>query len=304
MIGNHLPPRSLPEVYMNSFDYHFRSLFILLSILLLAIVITSGSRAMADSIDVMIVFDTTAQKWIKDTKKTTIQAFSQAVITKMNLALKNSGINNFFRLRHCMSTDYTSTTYLDEDSDFLKQNEYFVKARKDYGADLVTMFIAPKKAFCEKGKTDECDGLGSFLTEAKGDKNQAFSVSLISVVENDHTQSHEWGHQLGGDHAIDQKPEDQPGPNPLASYAAGWYFADEDDNQYHTIMAYDRDKDDVYYDLAPVFSNPYKQYKKTNAGDEKRGHNVKLMNKLWNKVAKYFPETDKVSDCGSNVEEP
>ena len=244
--------------------------------LLLIVSIQSASSA---TIDVMIVYDTTATTWVEDNGG--MSAFSLDAVNRMNLAVQNSDVDITFRLVHSVSAAYTHQDLSSDLSAIVYGTDGFSNIdtlRDNYGADLVALLIDTGSAY---GTT----GLGYVLNRYSGSPNYAFTASSIRSVAISHTLTHEVGHNLGGGHSISQSS--YPGPNDdLASYAAGWYFTGTNGKDYYTIMSYSDDGTQSYKS-APLFSSPLLTYEGTTAGNAKDGDNSRIFRDTMDVVANY-----------------
>ncbi|MBK1723512.1 DUF4214 domain-containing protein [Thiocystis violacea] len=264
--------------------------FLLFSFCLLLLSLCGARGALAATIDVMLVYDTTATDWVSSNGGMT--AFSEDVINRMNQAMQNSGAAINFRLVHAMSINYTTqsslSTPLTADLSALQSGAgvfaSVAAARDAYGADLVAMLI-------DHGYAWGYVGQGYLLTNWSGHAAYAHTVSAIRSVAISNTLTHEVGHNLGAHHSKHQAT--YPGPNDYldGQYSAGWYFTGGDGQDYHTIMAYNDDGFGNHYEEAPLFSTPLKSYQGTTAGSASDGDNVRLLAQTGAVVATYRVST-------------
>ncbi len=245
--------------------------------------------AKATTVDIMFVYDTTATTWI--TTNGGMTTFSQDIVTRMNQAIQNSGVDLTFRHVHSMPVNYsttsTPTTPLSNDLFALQGGTgVFAEvqtARNTYGADLVAMLV-------DHGSAYGYVGVGYLLSSWSGSPSYAFTVNAIRSVAISHTLTHEVGHNLGAHHSKYQTSS--PGPNtyltsPTAPYSAGWYFTGTNSTKYHTIMAYNTDGYGNYYQEAPLFSTPLITWNGTAAGDATNGDNSALLRLTKETIAGY-----------------
>ncbi|MDD5708384.1 MAG: M12 family metallo-peptidase, partial [Kiritimatiellae bacterium] len=212
----------------------------------------SGVSPLATTyLDVMIVFDTTAQTWVADNGG--VAAFAADAIARMNVAMQTSGIDCTFRLAATVLKSYSGgSELLFPLYDITNNSGVFSDIetlRTTYGADLVTLMI-------DTGSAYGSVGIGWVLMSTSGDPRYAYTACAIRSVNQSHTLTHEVGHNLGCGHAVNQA--DDPGPA-LFSYSSGYYFT-ASGNAYHTIMAYNRDGYGGAYDECDHFSTPLKTY--------------------------------------------
>lgn len=216
----------------------------------------SGNFAIAAAtpvyLDVMVVFDTTAQTWAANNGG--IAAFAADAIARMNVAMQTTGIDCTFRLAATVNKSYTYagsglSTPLIAITDNTGVFSNIETLRTTYGADLVALMVDTGSAY---GNT----GVGWQMPMSSGYARYAYTTCSIRAVNQGHTHTHEIGHNLGCDHAVNQASS--PGPG-LFSYSSGYYFT-ANRNGYHTIMAYNADGYGSYYDDCDYFSTPLKTY--------------------------------------------
>lgn len=254
---------------------------VLIALTLILASVFWARTAAATVIDIMIVYDTTASSWVASNGG--MDAFAQDAVTRMNQASENTGLDLRFRLVHAMSVGYT-TTSLNADLTALQSGSGALSevagARDHYGADIVAMLI-------DTGSASGFTGLGYLLASWSGHASYAHTVNSIRAVAVGSTLTHEVGHNLGADHAKDQSSG--PGPNMYLDnqYSAGWYFRGANGIDYHTIMAYNYDGYGGYYDPAPLFSTPLKDYQGVPAGDPAHADNRRLLEQTKDVVAAY-----------------
>lgn len=257
-----------------------------LAALLFLVALPWSRGALAATIDVMIVYDTTATTWVASHGG--MSAFSQDAVNRMNQAMSNSGLSTTFRLVHSMSVAYTTQSSLNTpfntDLNTLQAGQgafaAVAAARDTYGADLVAMLV-------DTGYDYGYVGLGYMLTNWSGHSDYAHTVCAIRSVATSHTMTHEVGHNLGAHHSKYQTSD--PGPNPYLDkqYSSGWYFTGANGVDYHSIMAYDSDGHGNSYQEAPLFSTPLVSYQSVAAGDAQYGDNARLLRQTQDVVAAY-----------------
>jgi hypothetical protein len=244
---------------------------------------TAHSLVSAATIDVMIVYDSTAKAWVDSNGG--MNTFAADAIARMNQAAGNSNINLTFRLVYAAQVSYTYSGDLGTDLENLQAgagNMAIVHQWRDtYGADLVVLLE-------DTGSAYGWVGVGYLLQTYSGDPDYAFTASAIRSVDISHTLTHEIGHNLGADHSKYQAQD--PGPNTyLNTYSAGWYFTGTNGTPYHTIMAYNDQDGDGYADHseAPLFSTPLLNYQGTVAGSATDGDNARTIRQTMDAVASY-----------------
>jgi len=264
-----------------------RSWISIFTLILLFAIQPWGRAAQAATIDIMLVYDSTATTWVGSNGG--MDAFSQDVVNRMNLAMQNTGVSISFRLVHSMSVNYTTqsslSTPLTNDLKALQAGRgafaAVAAARDAYGADLVAMLV-------DHGYSYGYVGQGYMLNSWSGNSDYAYTVNAIRSVAISHTLTHEVGHNLGAHHSKYQTSD--PGPNVYLDgqfYSAGWYFIGANGVDYHTIMAYDNDGHGNSYEEAPLFSTPLKTYQGMPAGDAVNGDNARLLRTTGDVIADY-----------------
>lgn len=252
---------------------------VLLLIVLLGFLVIRPASAV--NIDVMIVYDTTAASWVTGEGGT--GPFALDVVNRMNQVTQNSGLDLTYHLVHTMTASYTYSGSLETDLQRIQAGSSGFgsvhTARDAYAADLVILLVDTGSAFGYVG-------LAYVMTSWQGHAPLGYSANSVRSAAISHVVTHEVGHNLGADHARNQV---SPGPNIYLDnqYSAGSYFTGADDGiGYHTIMAYNRDRDHKFFQLAPLFSTPEQLYKNTPAGDS-TSDNVRLMRQTKSVVAGY-----------------
>ncbi|QEQ98116.1 M12 family metallo-peptidase [Neptunomonas concharum] len=266
--------------FKKAWKYHVLSAFLMVFV----------TRVDAATIDIMVVYDTTAASWVANNGG--METFSLDAVNRLNQTMVNSGIDLSLNLVHYMSVPYTTASTpngsFSTDIDALESGQgafsAVSSARDTYGADLVAMFI-------DHGQAYGIVGTGNLLWAWGGDPSAAFSVNAIRAVALDDTLTHEVGHNLGAAHAKSQVSA--PGPNRSLDnqYSAGWYFKGDDSVDYHTIMAYGNDGQGGSYFPVPIFSNPLVLHKGTSVGHAQDGDNSRLIRETMGVVSSYREST-------------
>jgi len=245
----------------------------------------------AATVDVMIVYDSTAKIWVDSNGG--INTFATDAVARMNQVTANSNVDLTFRLAHAAQVSYTHSGDLGTDLSNLQAGignlSIVHEWRNTFGADLVVLLVDTGSAYGWVGQ-------GYLLISYGGQPNSAFSVNAIQSVDISHTLTHEVGHNFGCHHSKSQTVH--PGPNTaLNSYSAGWYFTGTNNTPYHTIMAYADDGHGRSYTEAPLFSTPLWSYEGEVAGDAEDGDNARTIRETMDVVAAYRPAaTDTLPD--------
>ncbi|TWI71173.1 metallopeptidase family M12-like protein, partial [Desulfobotulus alkaliphilus] len=254
--------------------------FLLTSILFLCLLFFHGHTARAATVDIMLVYDTTASTWVS--KNGGIATFSEEAVNRMNQAMQNSDIDLTFRLVHAVSVAYTHQGLSDDLTSIqagIGSLSLVHSLRNQYGADLVALLV-------DTGSAYGTVGLGYLLSSWGGSPAYGYTVSSIRAVAVSHTLTHEVGHNFGAHHAKTQNTS--PGPNTsLGSYSAGWYFTGTNSTRYHTIMAYSTDRFGTHHQPAPLFSTPLVNWQGAVAGHSQDGDNARLIRETKNIIAAY-----------------
>jgi hypothetical protein len=250
----------------------------------------------AATIDVMIVYDSTAKSWVDSNGG--MNAFAADAVARMNQATLNSNIGLTFRLVYVAQVSYTYSGDLGTDLGNLQAGTGNLSVvhqwRDTYGADLVVLLE-------DTGLAYGWVGVGYLLETYSGDPDHAFTASAIRSVDISHTLTHEVGHNLGAHHSKYQA--DSPGPNyALNSYSAGWYFTGTNATKYHTIMAYNSDGYGNTYTEAPLFSTPWLFYQGVRAGTPADGDNSRTIGETMNVVASYRAAIDNIAISPENAD--
>ena len=225
---------------------------------------------MADStsltyVDILVVFDSAAQSWCNK-NGTTINAFATTAVAKMNTALANTGLNSSFRYRlaGAWGINGSGGTDLEAVLDACDEGGWYngvnwgqvEQKRNEVGADVVTVLldigdqsgmVTTGIGFCPH--SDPGGGVGWI--------DNTYNCCAIDYVANDHTMTHEVGHNMGCGHADSSfvnTSQISPGPGAF-SYSSGYHFH-ASGTAYHTIMAYDFDGWGNSYESCPYFSSP------------------------------------------------
>ena len=232
-------------------------------------------KAAGTYVDTLLVFDRAASSWVSQ-QGSDVESFAATAVAKMNTVLANTGLDTSFRYRlagtHVLSGNGGSdleavldavtdgTTYKGIDWSTIRT------VRNSKGADIVSILI-------DIGDTSQLDtvttGIGhcpktgvaySFM------EDYTFNVCAVEFVAQDHTMTHETGHNLGCGHADNVNTAFiSPGPG-VYSYSSGYHFT-ASNTRYFTIMAYNYDGYGNIYQPCPYFSSPNYSYNGVAVGN-------------------------------------
>ena len=249
---------------------------------------TSFTDQASTLVDILVAYDTPAAAWARQNGGG-ITNFATMAVQKMNTVLDNCGFASAFRYRlvGVMTVDAIGGTDLNGVLNATKDGTgdwASVKTMRDtVGADIVTTLIDTGSASGENGLGFSLKGITNYQSFSES----AYNVCAVRAVANDHTMTHEVGHNIGAGHATEVNPDEiSPGPQ-LFPYSAGYYFIGKEDNvKYHTIMAYNFDGYGNHYSPAPFFSSPNLYYKGTAVGDDLHD-NVQTIEKTYLAASKW-----------------
>ena len=254
----------------------------------------SAERAGPASVDVLVAYDRAAQDWV-DGGQGGITNFAQFAVARMNVVLANSGLGDKFRFRLAGVATVAADGGADLDvvlenvTDGLGAWSAVRAAREDCRADVVTTLI-------DTGSPYGWSGLGWSLEGSSGISAfdaYAFNVcSVRSVAESD-TMLHEIGHNMGAGHADAAHMDEGHGPQ-LHVYSAGHHFS-AGAERYHTVMAYNVDRNGVFYRDVPFFSSPDKMLGGVPVGDADHD-NVRTLVATYEAVAAFRAEPEVVEE--------
>lgn len=202
----------------------------------------AASRSGPETIDLLVVYDTTALSWANANGGIDVQV-SQAV-SKTNLALANSSIPLTINLLKTQAVSYSSTRNLTTDLAWVNASSEAATARNAVGADVVMLLV-------DTGVASGVTGIANAMKPG-GSPNSPFCVTDVEVVAFAEIVPHELMHLLGAGHSTSQVQSPGPGVSP---YAAGGYFAVAG-TKYHSIMSYYDDGSGVLAKDCLCYSSP------------------------------------------------
>ncbi len=234
--------------------------------------LASGAGGDADTyVDILVAYEQNAVTWVKSYGGG-VTNFAHTAVQKMNTALANVGLDSSFRFRLVgvleVSSSSRSLEYALDYATSGTRGWGAVKAKRDeVGADIVTVLVDTGSAYGVTGLSWslESDNFDDFA-------DSAYNACSIRAVAQDHTMTHEVGHNMGCGHSDAQ--ETQPGPQ-LYGYSSGYYFSAEGE-KFHTIMAYDGEGGGG--SAVPYFSSPDHTYRGVAVGDATHDNTKTLAN--------------------------
>lgn len=209
-------------------------------------------------IDVMIVYTDDAQSWADD-KEGGIELLISEMMNLSQQALENSELDISLRVVDTYHTDFQEDgndspgdlrklTALPDDDRFGSEHQGYMEEihtrRDDNGADLVAMLA----------DVEDVGGISWLLTQTGGSSQWGFSLNRVQQLTNGYTFIHEIGHNLGGAHSRIQSRSPADVFGGLFEYSTGWYFTDDSDTTYVTVMAYTDQQ--ILTNRIPYFSSP------------------------------------------------
>lgn len=272
----------------------------------------------ANEVDILVVYEKKAVAWLSKTGRTT-QAHAEAQIAKMNLALANSGLADDFRVSLCgvfeADIDVTRDCGRDPD-DYLgvalrravessgAKWAAIRAARERVGADIV-MILADSDPQADSVEdvvgtvgisavleNDSAKGRFGLVKSILDDqREQAYGVCNVRIVEADNTFSHEVAHVMGAGHSELLSPDfSVPGPQ-LFTYSTAKMYQDCDGGYYYTIMGYDSTdglESSPAYQEIPYFSSPELYHPETGTvlGDAKHD-NVRTLRETYAIISQF-----------------
>lgn len=224
-------------------------------------VLSSDDFPVADQksvVDILVAFDQGAVAKSADLGYGSIEEFADYAVSKMNVVLANSQLDDKFCYRLAGVAEIEDRwTKIDgallgkvrtRDGSFAK----LARLREKYGADTITLLI------------DRTEGTTTGIAYTYSsdfavptrfdDNNYPCNVCDISTVYSRYTMSHETGHNMGCGHSNRQGSSSGPG---RYSDSCGYHFVDANNVRRSTVMAYTyASGDNYYYDPVPYFSAP------------------------------------------------
>ena len=258
--------------------------------------VVPGAPVESSIIDVMIVYTPAAQSWAVTNNG--IENIINSAMQRANTVHTNSDTQVYMNLVHSEEVNYTEQgIFLDLTNLTFTGGSYIAMdevqlLRDQYSADMV----------CLLEKTEDAGGLGWLLRNKNGSSDYAFCVARVQQsAGSSYTVVHEWGHNMGCHHAIDQVVE--PGPTfwqnwPENTWSAGWKWEDGSivgpTFGQCTIMSYENFYNTGYiFERVPYFSNPAVYFEGTYpTGDVADGDNARTIREMSTVIAAYRKAPD------------
>lgn len=236
-------------------------------------------------VDILVAYDASAADWVRENYgESGPEVFAETSVAKMNLALVNSGIDDAFRFRlagvHIVAVDARTVRVLSNGESIVDYNRLLDlategtgvawktlrAAREDSSADIVTILV--DNGDVEFGMVGLGYPLDADTLAADYFADYAYNICSVRDVANDHTMTHEVGHNMGAGHGDREQMNQyfwEVGPQ-LFTYSSAHYFSVPNDwngeTRYYTIMGYNWDgfaDSDICIE-APYFSTPEKTF--------------------------------------------
>lgn len=231
------------------------------------------------TVEVMIIYSPAARDWANGSSYGPIENVIAGAMENADLALANTNAQMQMKLVYSGLVNYTESGDSGTDLQRLTStNDGYIdeihQLRDDFGADLVALFL----------ELSDTGGRGWLLSNTNGSPNYAFSLTRVQQASWTYTTIHEWGHNMGCHHRIDQVT--QPGPG-LFSYSAGWRWIGTNSSKYCSVMSYEEDN----YDRVAYFSDPDTLYQGVATGDYADGDNARTLREIKDVIAGYRTST-------------
>lgn len=252
--------------------------------------LTMASLAKALTIDVMIVYDNQAIKYLEK-HRISPKLYAVDLVNKINVPFRNSGIEVKYRLAHSMALPYNNVAGRDgmkmvDDLTYITNHRQVKEIRRQKQADLVHFVVDidhPRYGSWMAGIAYEpCFFNGKINVSCS--RKYAYSVSSIQDTHYSSiagSSAHEIGHNLGAGHARNPNKDEH---NIFQPYGYGHYFTTRQGYDYHTVMAYTRGGSR----RAPYFSTPCKTYKGEVVGKANYADNRQAILRTMGMVANYY----------------
>jgi len=235
---------------------------------------TSQTMAASDkpTVDILVNYDTDAAVWARSNGGG-VTNFAETCVQKMNIALGNTGLDQYFRFRLVGVYEVGKSAdgnpqlglYLSEGRNvnyggtLVNGWNDVLSERERVSADIVCTLV-------DNGTDRGTTGIGFSLESSTADPSSCgFNCCLIRAVANSHTMTHEVGHNMGAGHSDAMADASNCGPQ-YYSYSSGYYFY-VGLKGYYTIMSYNADGYGNFYTEVPYFSSPDYKYSGVTVGD-------------------------------------
>ncbi len=210
-------------------------------------------------IDVLVFYTTEAREAAGGQDEA--ESIIRMAISDANLAFQNSDVRTRFNPVGIQELEYEETEDGNRDLDWLQGDDTVAEVRNELAADLVGMVVSEMDS-CGIGNLMNPDEVGAVFAP------EAFQVTALDCLDN-HTLAHEFGHNMGAHHNI----EDAGTHIPAFPYGYGYHV----DGSFRTIMSYGL----LAYcpngcHRIPHFSNPVIEFdgEPTGVPDEQDNHRV------------------------------
>lgn len=239
------------------------------------------------TVDILVNYDTDAATWAK-ANGGGLETFAETCVQKMNAALANTELTDFFRFRLVGVYEVGGSAGGDLEYALLYASGAYTgtlngvswagvaEERDRVSADIVC-------TLCDNGSAYGWIGLGYSLMGDSDASSCGFNSCQIRAVANGHTMTHEVGHNMGAGHSDKMADADNCGPQ-YYEYSSGYYFY-VGSTGYYTIMAYNADGYGNYYSPVPYFSSPDYFYQGVAVGTADKNDNTRTLRQTYQTVA-------------------
>ncbi len=247
---------------------------------------TSADEGEPTLIDILVVYDAGAHAWVNQ-YGAGMTNFARSAVAKMNNALSNSELDDYFNFRLVGVTNVavTETDIFDGNDDSLAGIngwEGVPELRTALGADIVTVLIDTGSAYGDAGVSRALNS-----APISDHSETGYNCCAIRTVAIAHIMTHEVGHNLGAGHSDKQAFDPGPQWGDEKPYSCGYYFTGTDDVAYYTVMGYNSDGYGGYYIEAPFFSSPLITYQGVAAGTVASNDNARVLRETYAEASQW-----------------
>ena len=258
----------------------------------------SRGEAETNKIDILIVFDASAQAWIEANGCGSMEDFARKEVDCLNEGIANTGLERFFTFRlvgvKAVGVDFSANKINTTLYNFIGS----VKAKTDEANDATAEVRALRDSVAADvvGVMVDCDlkspyGVSyKFLKEdltANGLEDlarHAYCVCDVTTLRDKFTLMHELGHMFGAGH--DDEQHSDPGPQ-LMEYSSGYRF--EANGAMHTTVMGITSSSGKTFIRWPFFSSPLYKFGENGpvVGTKKHNDNTRTISETYHIIANY-----------------